>query len=751
MLHELLLALSGHPSPLLDGGKNHNLQLPPSSSEIASLKSIANLGSLQIKLRTRTSSISSSHPSVVCRAIAAAIAGTHLANFQNQILSVERSILQENVHLIGAYEAVPLSSIAGAFDGWQQILEWLQELVEFLAPTTHSTKSDGRRRASSAEAIDRLRRETRTGYPDFEQIAISLATVAESTWLQQVSAWVLYGWLPTLGARDFFVQQVTADDAGGTSYSSFCKVEMTLMPSFVTPRVANTILFIGNSINFIRDQAVETRYSQLNLSSTSLLSTHLGYLASLAYPINSASFSRVIGAIRTSICQNALQKLLPTTEVLQILNILRSFFLLDRGDFAIALVAAADDCLATRQRQFSVGSVRADVSRLGGITIKEGEVAGILTRSWISLHALQGIEDDIDEELDLAQKLVRLLIKPPANSVRPVSFISFLGNAIEIQEFGTTFSDTLFATPISLSISLPSPLDLFLSSVEIDTYSHIHAYLLSVRRAHLRLTELWKLNLLRRSGTSAKTMNGSAERRHISSQGQRRIRSTWAVVSAAAYFLAELGEYLQGEVVVGSWIELFNWLVPASFPRGFAHHATASLGSSTSTRRPQSSSSLSERSIRDLVSHSTPRSPEILAMAHRCYLTALIHWLLLDDERFTRLLRAFMTKVDHVVALVERLNMVPQTVEPDIEVPLTDASNEKGQLMNTLTDVGKEIQDGLDGLVKRLKEIEFERLGSDMPSLTPETEETGFVPFKGNRVYRLLTKLDFVSFAGMKY
>jgi hypothetical protein len=47
-----------------------------------------------------------------------------------------------------------------------------------------------------------------TGYMDVEEAALSLVKVAETAWLKQVSAWILYGRLPSFGREDFFVQMV---------------------------------------------------------------------------------------------------------------------------------------------------------------------------------------------------------------------------------------------------------------------------------------------------------------------------------------------------------------------------------------------------------------------------------------------------------------------------------------------------------------------------------------------------------------
>jgi hypothetical protein len=46
---------------------------------------------------------------------------------------------------------------------------------------------------------------------DIEEAALGLVRVAETAWLKQVSAWVLYGRLPSFGREDFFIKEVDSD------------------------------------------------------------------------------------------------------------------------------------------------------------------------------------------------------------------------------------------------------------------------------------------------------------------------------------------------------------------------------------------------------------------------------------------------------------------------------------------------------------------------------------------------------------
>jgi hypothetical protein len=200
MLHEILLSLSGHPSPLLATTHSFPTSIlsPP---EKALLSSVAQLSDLHCKLLAHTATISSTHPSSICQAVATAIRSTHLAAFQRKVLEVEEGILKKDAGSVGAYNIVPLTAIIGEFAPWTRKMEWFLRVVEVMKG----------RECSGAMVIDWLCKELQTGYVDVEEAAGSLVRVAETAWLKQVSGWVLYGRLPGFGREDFFVQMVDGD------------------------------------------------------------------------------------------------------------------------------------------------------------------------------------------------------------------------------------------------------------------------------------------------------------------------------------------------------------------------------------------------------------------------------------------------------------------------------------------------------------------------------------------------------------
>ena len=129
------------------------------------------------------------------------------------MLEVEDSILRKDAGLVGAYNIVPLTGVVGEFEPWRRRMEWLWEVVQFMLKVERpkdATPSSGPPSAATctgAKLINWLRLGLQTGYADVEQTTRSLVHAAELAWLKQVSAWVLYGQLPSFGSSDFFVQR----------------------------------------------------------------------------------------------------------------------------------------------------------------------------------------------------------------------------------------------------------------------------------------------------------------------------------------------------------------------------------------------------------------------------------------------------------------------------------------------------------------------------------------------------------------
>ncbi|KAJ9669497.1 hypothetical protein H2201_000364 [Coniosporium apollinis] len=772
MLHEILLSLSGHPSALFkDSARSESKQdsfpllSPP---EKALLFPIGNLARRHRALRTHAATISSVHPSTICRAVAASISFTHLARFQQKILDVESQILRKDAAAVGAYNIVPLAGVVGQFDEWTRLMEWLWEMSCYMLPEEidRTAREEVRtvNACTGAGIIDKLRQEAQTGYPDIEAAATELVKVAETAWLKQLSTWVLYGHLPAYGGTDFFIH---ADEDAAGSVPEF-HANSKLLPKFVSPQAASSVLFIGKSLNQIRSHRNNVGPSNGRSSTASeleLVTVHLQHLSALSSPISSTSFSDAISAIRVSLSRNTLQQLLPLPKILQVLTLLKEFFLLGRGEFAMALITEANEQLRSRHGSSGQSRQFRPNHNLQGLLIKEGEVTAVLMRTWAVLSSYAGDEDITDDILDLARDTVHLSISRPTNT-RPATPGRAREDSVSLPKVaGVAFNDILMTMPINLNLDIPSPMDLFISSSELDIYSAIHAYLLAIRRAHFRLADLWRQSHLRRihpappGPAHCALPSGRDDLRKRRQRVDARalaLRKVWATCSAAIFLLAETAGYFEGEVIEGSWKHFHHWVTAAQPTGGSGSRpqTSSSLNHSTMSTRPLSAGSYnaSQRGTRGESAEpaeETPHDPEALASAHRRFLAALLSSLLLVDNDWTRTLRTLLSHVDELVAFFTRLQTIQQNLDLEEDEGLVDAltnhAEEEKQVALELDRSRKRVDSDLQSLVARLRIIDTERLGSGGLHVKPSLREDSYEPWRCGGVDRLLMKLDFGS------
>lgn len=731
MLHELLLALSGHPSSLFDAAS----ELSPPEAEL--LASIGHLSRRHRQTREHGAIITASHPSTICRAVAASIASRHLAAFQEHILDVETRILRRDASTVGAYNIVPLATIAAEFSSWVRLMDWLWQMSQFILPP-NSQNNHGAKACSGAGLIDRLRTEVQTGYPDIEQAAHHLITVAEAAWLRQLAPWILHGRLPPFGAQDFFIHHDDEDD------STF-HMRHDLLPKFVPRHTAASILFIGKSLNQIRSlpAAARAKNGASTKSELHLLPTHVALLSSVTTPVTTSELADAVAQIRLSLSRNLLQYLLPRETIIETLSILHQFFLIGRGEFATVLIAEADASIRTRHN--ASHSSKHGLPAVGQLTLKEAQVSQTLSRTMSVLSTLSGQDEHLDDVLESAGVLLQLSIHNPHANRPGTPGRAKDADLVTVQPNIMSFYESLLPVPTSLSMIIQPPLDLFITKNDMNVYSLTHSYLLAIRRAHLHLTELWLHSSIRRDHPCppgyqySNSLHGKAilkRRRQRLSERARVMRRTWATCRAAIYFLAEVEAHFQGTVIEQSFHHFLTW-------------ATGGDESSLIPSGKDGSPSLSP------VSHlnqkegdvtSMQHDPETLAHAHRQFLASVLQGLLINDSVFTKTLRQFCTHVDELVAFVTRLVKIQQNLDLEEDEGIDDVSQnyrmEERDVKLEINRASRRLDSDLKGLVGRLQELDNERapVGSSLGDA--DTYQETYSPLRIGGVDRLLIKLD---------
>ncbi|OJD20639.1 hypothetical protein ACJ73_08024 [Blastomyces percursus] len=787
MLHEILLALSGHNSPLFDqeeGGSAQDGVPFLSPAEHALLQPIAELCRLHTLLRKHTARISSSHPSTICRAISTNISTVQLGDFQKQILEVETAVLANDARYVGGHGIVPLSTIRSEFLPWVGRLQWLWQIARFMSPVAGEEQGT----CTGASIIDHLRKESHTGYMDLEEMALQLINAGETAFMRQLSMFVLYGQLPSFGRGDFFIQEGPSTGYEKHKNTDFI-IRADLMPNFVSSSSANSILFIGKSLNHIRTQGRFSAgdESMASLSKLTLHGDYLDHLSALSSPISPAGLSGAISKIRISLSQTALSQLLPLPKIVEILALLHDFLLLGRGEFAMGLVTFANNLLKGRHR-------RADLLRFGegntdlleNLIVKEGEVTAVLSQTWSELYSMQNAEDPVDDELDLARELLHLSIEGKTDNKRVSTKEAAVGSPL-IDVSDVPFNDLLFGTPTTLSLDVHPPLDLFLSQADMGLYSKVHSYLLAIRRGQIHLSNLWKLTSLRRTHPAPPLSNKRGGQVRCQSNRERAlaravaIRPIWITASRALFILSELTSYMHGEVISNSWQHLKQWLDevrPVSMRGSRPGTAVSTVSRRESSAAHFRLSSLGQGDPQTQKENKpSQHDPEAITAAHRAHLVSIIQSLLLTDIPFTRALRTLLNAVDHLIAMVIRLETVQQNLDLETDEgvvdSLADYAAEDRRIMHDLHIARAEVDSGATDLISRLRDIDDNRLGDGKRPFDLGQNNVGgnlmgmngngnmgmfgdgagagastraaFIPWKPAGVDQLLMKLDFFS------
>ncbi|ODA81160.1 hypothetical protein RJ55_04124 [Drechmeria coniospora] len=751
MLHEILLSLSGHPSPLLetaDADSHARAGITPPERQL--LATAGHLSDLHTKLITHTSQITSSHTSTICRAAAAAVQSVHLAAFQRKVLAVEESILKHDPNLVGAYNIVPLTAVMSEFQQWTRRMEWLWEAVRFIM----SKPDDAPATCRGADLINWLCMQRQSGYQDIADASLTLIAVTETAWLKQVSAWVLYGRLPSFGTDDFFITQSQPPE------DFACVAER--LPSFVTPATASSMLFIGKTLNHLR------LMGNINspLGGLGDISAKLQELGSLPFPLDGTNFARIITSIRLSLSETTLRKMLPVEKVAEMVQLLRAFFLLGRGEFALALTHEADEWMQNRWRRAGNLAYEND-DGLRNVTVKDAEVSAVLNRTWATLGSMQAQHADEDEQLELARGLLRLQLtksQPPP----PIRCGKGLGpDAVKMLE-SSPFSSLLLSTPAMLFMELPWPLDMVISSSDVAIYSCINTFLLSLRRAHIRLTDLWKTTSLRRHHPTPAGDRAALLRERWSARSSS-MRSSWTTASAAIFFLGETEAYLQTEVVEGMWEAFSAWLTGEETRRD--QRAGQPAMPVQPTARPTDSDD-EDMFLHDACSEASNQEtrrpahdPQTLSTAHTLYLRTLVNRLLLTQPMFTEPLHALLVHIDHLVSHMQRLHSIFTAIDLETDAGvvdgLVDLEREEQHVTSLLHGVGSKVKQGIEAVVDALRSLENDAdflLEWDVPgALADGYEDDGstagerYTPGRIGGVNRLLMKLDFGSWLGSRH
>ncbi|XP_041369156.1 gamma-tubulin complex component 4-like [Gigantopelta aegis] len=530
MLHELLLALSGHGGGLFkDCGEGLKVLegLPfIHPSEVNVLNQLCRLGTyfrdFSLFIDKYGSALSFTNTgddsdSVLLHGLYLKALCTGLdrvlQDYRQVLLSLESQVLADP-HL-----------------GVTHVLYTLQEyklLFPALASVIDQIVSH---KAHGCYILDILHKASSSGFPVVKQNLTRILHVCHGVLFKQLGAWLLHG---NMHGRDpyneFFVQPSSGEvvlsgdtqnddedvlgimgvtgrqlqrlmnlsclETPSESSCQFC-VKADLLPSYIPQRVANKILFIGESIQIFENdkQKVQSHKTDSILKDREWEFAKDLHELSKQPEFNCMAFEALIDQIRTCVSERLWTLVVKESGLVSHLRMVKDFYLLGRGELCVAFIGQAGHLLET--------------------------------------HPTATTEHDINMAYQQAARSVHL---------EEESFIQRFHLTVDTAtkpNKKSSQTDKLTIAPVetgwsrlSLSYSVQWPLHIFFTPAVLETYSHIFRFLLAVRRTQIHLQQCWSLQM------QNKTSNVKQEEAAI-----------WQLRTHLAFFIDNLQYYLQVDVI----------------------------------------------------------------------------------------------------------------------------------------------------------------------------------------------------------
>lgn len=550
MLHELLLVLSGYPGDVFTPSPAEHpdtfaiaADFPLlHDAERAALNRLARLGWLYAQIdsfvrsirNTATSSTikaNTPHGSYV-QALAVAL-NSVLKQYRETIIDCEKRILEKQDHLNGA---VPIIHIASTFARWFTVLPALKKLI---------TEIEERPvRWHGCRLLNLIVKKSYTGVVDLRDILNDILHQLHIVMYKQITSWMIYGhlsdpWqeffimprqpLPSPSTSNASLSPPMPSTATGNEHSTtdsagqfdHC-LEEKLIPSHIPLDLAESILFVGEIVKTVRDNSS----AQINSLPKKMIEHHLELLLQLSKAsgrekhatsaIKVLQLQSIVDTIRRSTSEWMFhQVLVGEHDILRYLKSFKDFYLLGQGDFARNLIEESDRLSGPHIASDSNNADRRPPVRYGrrqmDTLIQKAQI-GCLCEDW--------------------PELSKYSIRSPRGYDPVFSFPSYLLN------------DT---APVLLDYHYRWPLNLFLTSDDMQGYNFLWQFLISLKKVQSRLNSLWVV--LRGGWSGIRSEKGFSETYQDGPYSQKsmkeRERLVWRVRSKMLFWIDALWYHVQ--------------------------------------------------------------------------------------------------------------------------------------------------------------------------------------------------------------
>ncbi|XP_032088651.1 gamma-tubulin complex component 4 isoform X2 [Thamnophis elegans] len=484
MIHELLLALRGYPGGLFVGG---GLQVSPEPppflhpSEAALLARVCRLGALYVRLHEFIEQFAEHAlppplppPAAPPQEVLASPPGIYLRAFCTGLDAVLQPYRQALLGLEQEFLADPhltISYVNYSLDQFQLLFPSLMTVVEQIKI----------QKIHGCQILETVYKYSRGGLPPVRHALEKVLAMCHAVLYKQLSAWMLHGLLLDQH-EEFFIRQGPSlgltpaqpeeddDDLGiggltgkqlrelqdmrlieeenmlAPSPKQF-SLRMEMLPSYIPARVAEKILFVGESVQMFESQNVTlTKKGSILKNQEETFAAELHRLKQQPL-FNLMDFESVIDWIRSTVAE-----------------VIKDFYLLGRGELFQAFIDTAQHMLKTPP---------------SAVTEHDVNVA-------FQQSAHKVLLDD-DNLLPFLHLTIHYHGKEPRDPSQ--------NREISSRELSPHESPTSGWAALGLSYQVQWPLHILFTPAVLEKYNVVFKYLLSVRRVQAELQHCWALQM----------------------------------------------------------------------------------------------------------------------------------------------------------------------------------------------------------------------------------------------------------------
>ncbi|XP_027780964.1 gamma-tubulin complex component 4 isoform X3 [Marmota flaviventris] len=546
MIHELLLALSGYPGSIFTWNKRSGLQVSQDfpflhPSETSVLNRLCRLGTDYIRftefIEQYTGHVQQQdhHPS---QQGSGGLHGIYLRAFCTGLDSVLQPYRQALLDLEQEFLADPhlsISHVNYSLDQFQLLFPSVMVVVEQIK----SQKIHG------CQILETVYKHSCGGLPPVRSALEKILAVCHGVMYKQLSAWMLHGLLLDQH-EEFFIKQGPSsgntnaqseedeEDLGiggltgkqlrelqdlrlieeenmlAPSLKQF-SLRVEILPSYIPVRVAEKILFVGESVQMFENQNVNlTRKGSILKNQEDTFAAELHRLKQ--QPLFSlVDFEQVVDRIRSTVAEHLWKLMVEESDLLGQLKIIKDFYLLGRGELFQAFIDTAQHMLKTPPTAVTEHDVNVAFQQSAHKVLLDDDNLLPLLHLTIEYH---GKEHKAD-----ATQAREAPSRETSPREAPASGWAALG----------------------LSYKVQWPLHILFTPAVLEKYNVVFKYLLSVRRVQAELQHCWALQM---------------QRKHLKSNQTDAVK--WRLRNHMAFLVDNLQYYLQVDVLESQFSQLLH-------------------------------------------------------------------------------------------------------------------------------------------------------------------------------------------------